>query len=440
MMMGPTKKKVITTGIIAFTIPVVLGGVAFMQYNKKVQKTIADLEKKSETTKAYVFKENMLEGEVISSGDLVVVDIKAESAPIDYFPNYMSLDSLLGRRMRINAEQRTIVTESMLMDEVDLQPGLSERLQEFNMLLLPSDLNQGDYVDIRITFPSGENYVVVAGKEVKKLGTTVDSNTIFLQLDEEEIVRTTAAILESYMSDGIKIYVTKYVEPSAQLYKSERVDFVKKFEDTLERLYAEREALLSGDNADVERYISLYAISEEKAEEIKTALANGEMPISKENITNAEIASIIGLEENQVSDIRTALNTLAKNSEKASGKAENERLEIVNSCNEVLSIYEDKLVRTRTDMKETYPVRENIAIAIAENPNILADLKARYNIEDLIAKRARIKEFAAYKLNEDTGEIETTEALSNIQTNLNKEIELQKSERKEYLQALLLEE
>ena len=417
MMMGPTKKKVIATGIIAFTIPVVLGSVAFMQYNKKKEAEIAELKRKSETTKGYVFADNLLEGDIIAASDLLLVDIKGESAPIDSFSG--SRDEIVGRRLRINAEKRTIVTESMLMDEVDIHPELSERLQEFNMLLLPSDLNQGDYVDIRITFPSGENYVVVAGKEVKKLGTTVDSNTIFLQLDEEEIVRTTAAILESYMSDGIKVYVTKYVEPSAQLYKSERIDFVKKFEDTLNRLYAEREALLSGDNADVEKYIALYGKNEEDAEAIRKAVEAGENVFKEEDITNAEIAPIIGLTEKQTADIRNALTK--------------------NDIN-VLDMYNDKLVRTRVDMKETYPVRENIAVAIAENPNILNDLKARYNIEDLMAKRARIQTFAAYKLNEDTGEIETTEALNNIQTNLNKEIELQKSERKEYLQALLLDE
>ena len=398
MMMGPTKKKVIATGIIAFTIPVVLGSVVFMQYNKKKEAEIAELKRKSETTKGYVFADNLLEGDIIAASDLLLVDIKGESAPIDSFSG--SRDEIVGRRLRINAEKRTIVTESMLMDEVDLHPGLSERLQEFNMLLLPSDLNQGDYVDIRITFPSGENYVVVAGKEVKKLGTTVDSNTIFLQLDEEEIVRTTAAILESYMSDGIKVYVTKYVEPSAQLYKSERVDFVKKFEDTLRNLYTEREALISGDDADVEKYIALYSKNEEDAEEIRRAVETGESVFTEEDITNAEIAPIIGLTEKQTADIRTAL---AKND------------------TNVLNMYNDKLVRTRVDMKETYPVRENIAVAIAENPNILDDLKARYNIEDLMTKRARIQTFAAYKLNEETGEIETTEALSKIQISLKKQ-------------------
>ena len=35
MMMGPTKKKVIATGIIAFTIPVVLGSVALCNIIRK---------------------------------------------------------------------------------------------------------------------------------------------------------------------------------------------------------------------------------------------------------------------------------------------------------------------------------------------------------------------------------------------------------------------
>lgn len=95
-----------------------------------------------------MFADNLLEGDIIAASDLLLVDIKGESAPIDSFSG--SRDEIVGRRLRINAEKRTIVTESMLMDEVDIHPELSERLQEFNMLLLPSDLNQGDYVDIKL--------------------------------------------------------------------------------------------------------------------------------------------------------------------------------------------------------------------------------------------------------------------------------------------------
>ena len=186
MMMGPTKKKVIATGVVAFIIPVIVSGVVFWKYSEKKNQEIEDLKVKSAVTKGYVFTDNLLEGDVITASDLLLVDIKGESAPIDSFSG--DKWSIVGRRVRINAEAKTIVTESMLMDEVDKDPTISERLQEFNMLLLPSDLVEGDYVDIRITMPDGENYIVVSGKEVKKLGTAIESNTIFLQLDEEEIV------------------------------------------------------------------------------------------------------------------------------------------------------------------------------------------------------------------------------------------------------------
>ena len=417
MMMGPTKKKVIATGVVAFIIPVIVSGVVFWKYSEKKNQEIEDLKVKSAVTKGYVFTDNLLEGDVITASDLLLVDIKGESAPIDSFSG--DKWSIVGRRVRINAEAKTIVTESMLMDEVDKDPTISERLQEFNMLLLPSDLVEGDYVDIRITMPDGENYIVVSGKEVKKLGTAIESNTIFLQLDEEEIVRTTAAIIESYMSDGIKVYVTKYVDPSSQLYKSERVNYVQRFEDTLEALYAERLALVSGDNADPEKYIALYASTPEKEEELRKMLEEDfVITISKDEITNKEIASIIGLSEKQTAEIRNA---------------------ILNNDNNILAMYDDKLVRTRLDMVETYPVKENIAVAIKNNPNILDDIKAKYNVEALIEQRINLQNMKAYEYDEYLEEYVPTEALSNLQNKLNKEIEMQKNERKEYLQALILD-
>ncbi len=415
MMMGPTKKKVIIAGVVAFTIPTIAFGAFTYGYAQKKNKEIEELKIKSTVTQAYVLTDNLVEGDEITSSDLIKVDIKGESAPIDSFSG--DKWELVGRRVRINAEKKTIVTESMLMDEVDVTPGLSERLQEFNMLLLPSDLEAGDYVDIRITMPDGENYIVVSGKEVKKLGTSLETNTVFLQLDEEEIIRTTAAILESYMSDGIKVYVTKYVDPSAQLYKSERIDYVQRYKDAIEKIYSERVELASGD---AEKYIEQYGTTPEKVEELREMLEEDlKITVSKDDITNSEIARAIGLPEKQVVEIKLAIE---------------------NNDSSILNFYNDKLLRTRLDMKETYPVKQNIANLIINNPNILNDIKAKYNVEELLAKRATLQDFKNYKIDEYTGELVPTEALTSLQTNLNKEIELQKSERKEYLQALLLEE
>ena len=467
MMMGPTKKKIIATGIVAFTIPTVISGVVFWQYNKKKNEEIEALKVKSAVTKAYVFTDNLLEGDIIAASDLMLVDTKGESAPIDSFSG--DKYDLVGRRVRINAEAKTIVTESMLMDEVDKLPGISERYHEFNMFLLPSDLVEGDYIDIRITLPDGEDFVVVSGKEIKKLGTMPENNTIFLQLDEEELIRTTAAIIESYMSNGIKLYVTKYVDPSAQLYKSERINYVERFEKTLEELYQTRLSLVSGDNANPLEYIRVYGGTPELQKELLNSLINklsGDMTaitteevnqilsielsrilegdytaflneaiknatsgdnsgdsnpiieISKDDITNKEIAPLIGLTEKQTGDIRDGLT---------------------NNDDSLLALYNDKLLRTRLDMIETYPVKQNIATLIQNNPNILTELRAKYNVEDLKYRRATLQNLTAYEYDEFMQEYMPTEALSNLQTNLTKEIEVQVNERKAYLQALLLE-
>ena len=242
MMMGPTKKKIMIAAVVSFLIPVVVGGIYFNSYKNKKEAEIEELTAKAATDERYVFARDMLIGEIITSDDIIGVGVKSESVPLDSF--YSGDNSgIIGKKMRINAEERTIVAESMFTEIENETPTIDERLQEFNMILLPSDLQAGDFIDVRITLPTGANYIVIAGKEVKKLGTTATSNTIYLQLDEEEILRMTAAVLESYMSNGNKLYATKYVDPSNQLYSYERVDYVERFENTLKKLVDERQKL-----------------------------------------------------------------------------------------------------------------------------------------------------------------------------------------------------
>lgn len=39
------------------------------------------------------------------------------------------------------------------------------RQEEFNMIVLPTQITTGDYVDIRLTLPSGQSYIVVSKKK-----------------------------------------------------------------------------------------------------------------------------------------------------------------------------------------------------------------------------------------------------------------------------------
>ena len=113
--------------------------------------------------------------------------------------------------MRIDVPAGAFVTKDMFI-EADEEVASTERIQEYNMILLPSQLKNGDYVDIRLSLPTGQDYVVLSKKKV--LGT--DATGIWFYMDEEEMLTINNAIVESYVIAGSKLYATQYTDPGMQ--------------------------------------------------------------------------------------------------------------------------------------------------------------------------------------------------------------------------------
>lgn len=113
--------------------------------------------------------------------------------------------------MKIDVPAGTIVTKDMIVATGE-EITNTQRIQEYNMIVLPSQLKNGDYVDIRLSLPNGQDYIVLSKKQV--LGTT--ASTIWLQVDEMEISLLSSAIVESYYYTGLKLYAVPYVEPGIQ--------------------------------------------------------------------------------------------------------------------------------------------------------------------------------------------------------------------------------
>ena len=86
------------------------------------------------------------------------------------------------------------------------------RLEEYNMLVLPTTLENGEYIDVRLVLPTGQNYIVISKKEVKRC----DLTNIWLEVSEDEIMTMNSAIIESYIMTGAQLYVNRYVEPGLQ--------------------------------------------------------------------------------------------------------------------------------------------------------------------------------------------------------------------------------
>lgn len=88
------------------------------------------------------------------------------------------------------------------------------REQEFNMFMLQSKLLKNEFVDVRITFPNGEDYIVLSKKKIQDIN--IAQNTIWLWLDEREILTVSSSLVDAYINKGTKLYVVTYVEPSTQ--------------------------------------------------------------------------------------------------------------------------------------------------------------------------------------------------------------------------------
>ena len=119
---------------------------------------------------------------------------------------------------KLDLMKNTVVTADLVVqsDEVITD---DVRREEYNMITLPVDLMTDDYIDIRIMFPNGQNFIVVS-KALVEIPQNPDgtyiSDTIWLNLREDEILMMSSAIVEAYGVQGAKIYATKYAEPGMQ--------------------------------------------------------------------------------------------------------------------------------------------------------------------------------------------------------------------------------
>ena len=158
--------------------------------------SISESQERKQGGVAYVYKltSSVKSGESIEEAKLVRQQMYAEDVPADFVDANMITDL------------------KKYKTKVALQSGTVTRLVEYNMLTLPSTLRVGDYVDVRFTMPSGQNFIVLSRKEVQNLKDT----TVTFYLTEDEILMMSSAIIESYIMSASNLHVVQYVEAGLQ--------------------------------------------------------------------------------------------------------------------------------------------------------------------------------------------------------------------------------
>lgn len=210
-------KGIIVAGLIG-VIGIVILGIIIMRMRGEEQARL-DAQKD-----VYVLRTAVQSGTVLTQDMFTTVGADAQVAPSDAL-NMSTYNTLAydeeGNELEVVAKidiaANTIVTTNMLTTS-DNKNTDDVRQQEYNMISLPADLETGDIVDVRLRLADGTDYIVVSKKSVTVLDQAgiPSVNTISLELSEGETLMMSNAIVESYMMEGSRLYLARYVEPGMQ--------------------------------------------------------------------------------------------------------------------------------------------------------------------------------------------------------------------------------
>lgn len=307
------EKKLIFAGLIGAVSMLVICLIAAILYtnqlknrfvNQRVvlEQELSDTQKQlsEETIAVPVVNKNMQAGEKISLDQLTTVQIPKTAVPDGVV---MDLKDLDGKIAKLNLPAKSPVTSLMVFDDEIITN--DERNQEFSLIELPLKLQKDQYVDVRIKFPSGQDYIVLTKKKVEDLS----AGTVWYHMNEKEILNMSSAIVDAYMNDAT-IYALSYIEPGLQekstsTYAANKEvldlidsdpNIVEKATTTLERTTRQNleKSLNALTPADVQKYKSAVAEERASAANITTQQSNNDTQedtsLNSENVQGANMS------------------------------------------------------------------------------------------------------------------------------------------------------
>ena len=202
------KKNMILTLLIGFMLGAVplgivltVGGMKYMQCRDSIAKIKEDNMSKSKK-RVMVLSKDLSKGDTITENDLIEKEIYCENE-VDCLSSFSQVE---GRSIKINADKGTILDADMLCETEKIPDDL--RLQLYSNINLHSGILEGSIVDIRITFPNGEDYIIAEHKQVKSR----IEDSILIEVDEAEILKLASANVDTSTYEGAKIYAILYIE------------------------------------------------------------------------------------------------------------------------------------------------------------------------------------------------------------------------------------
>ncbi len=224
MVANPMQKKArnsfLLGMIITLIVCIIIGFLFYMIISKQNKNREAE---EGTITYVYRLKNNVESGHKITSSDVESIPVTSKAVPSDAFASKTKANNSKGKETlvdqafpegynaKVDLKAGTILSSALVYKGEELTPDV--RYVEYNMLSLPTTVNVGEFIDIRLKLPNGQDLIVVSKKEIK----SILGATIGLELSEGDILMMESAIVEAYIMSASKLYVTQYVEPGNQV-------------------------------------------------------------------------------------------------------------------------------------------------------------------------------------------------------------------------------
>ncbi|WP_322923780.1 SAF domain-containing protein [Paenibacillus campi] len=215
-------KNKIYAGVIGGLIVAILASLGYIfliQYQSKQLKAIkaqyeveltlaqqALQEQQAVSSKIVVTIGDLKAGEVIGSKQLTTAFVSKQGAPTNAI---VDPKQLIGKMIKIDAGKGTALTPAMVYTDGVTPHDLRSR--EYDVMQLPRKLKKGDFVDVRIGFPNGSDYIILSKKKVEDLS----GETVWYNINESELLVMSSAIVDAYLQ-GARLYAIAYADPYVQ--------------------------------------------------------------------------------------------------------------------------------------------------------------------------------------------------------------------------------
>ena len=223
MVANPMQKRTRNSFLLGVIITLIICAIiGVLVYFLVLKQDKVKQEQEGTYTYVYKLKTSIKSGDEITLNNVESILVTDKAVPTKAFASKIKTEDSNGKEIwmdtgfpsgyksKLDLDAGTILSYNLVYQGEKVTNDV--RYIEYNMLVLPTKVIQGDYIDIRLTFPNGQDLIVVAKKQIK----SILGNTIGFEMTEGEIALMESAIVETYIMNGSKLYATQYIEPGMQ--------------------------------------------------------------------------------------------------------------------------------------------------------------------------------------------------------------------------------